>query len=158
MIKDGATGTAAGDGLKQTLSESHATDVSMCVLRLDPLDLLICELTNIMSRYYKAARIYNSGSIAASGKLEDGIATHCYASDIANRLTGWVRSTFHPHVTSFLPRIADSMIFNRSTRKRSAPWVKTVPLYAPTPLTHKGLLLCLSSHPPSILSTRKAGV
>jgi hypothetical protein len=40
--------------------------------------------------FYRAARIYNSGSIASSGQLQDGIATHCYASDIANRLTGWV--------------------------------------------------------------------
>jgi hypothetical protein len=39
--------------------------------------------------FYEAARIYNSGSIAASGNLQDGVATHCYASDIANRLLGW---------------------------------------------------------------------
>jgi len=71
MIKDGSTGTAAGDGLEQTISQSGATDVS---------------------KYYKGARIYNSGSIASSGKLEDGIATHCYSSDIANRLTGWVKA------------------------------------------------------------------
>lgn len=42
--------------------------------------------------YLQAARIYNSGSIAPSGNLEDGIATHCYSSDIANRLTGWVNA------------------------------------------------------------------
>lgn len=72
MVKDGSTGTAAGDGLQQCLSESQASDVS---------------------KYYKAARIYNSGSVSASGKLEDGVATHCYASDIANRLTGWVKAT-----------------------------------------------------------------
>ncbi len=71
MITDGATGTAAGDGLKQCMSESKATDVS---------------------EYYKAARIYNSGSVASSGNLQDGIATHCYASDVANRLTGWVKA------------------------------------------------------------------
>lgn len=69
MIKDGTTGTASGDGLEQTMSQSGATDVS---------------------KYYKAARIYNSGSIASSGDLGAGIATHCYSSDIANRLTGWV--------------------------------------------------------------------
>ena len=39
--------------------------------------------------FYEAARIYNSGSIDPSGILEDGGATHCYASDIANRLLGW---------------------------------------------------------------------
>ena len=76
MIRDGAAGTSSGDGLKQCLAESGATDVSM---------------------YYKAARIYNSGSIAAGGNLGAGIATHCYASDIANRLTGWISA---PHTCS----------------------------------------------------------
>ena len=69
MILDGAAGTSSGDGLKQCLAESGATDVSM---------------------YYKAARIYNSGSITAGGNLGGGVATHCYASDVANRLTGWI--------------------------------------------------------------------
>jgi LysM repeat protein len=68
MIRDGAAGTPAGEGLKQTIARSGATDVS---------------------KYYKAARLYNSGSVDASGNLGMGIATHCYASDIANRLTGW---------------------------------------------------------------------
>jgi hypothetical protein len=40
--------------------------------------------------FYIAARLYNSGSVASSGDLGGGIATHCYSSDIANRLTGWV--------------------------------------------------------------------
>lgn len=40
--------------------------------------------------FYRAARVYNSGEIGDSEKLEDGIATHCYASDIANRPTGWL--------------------------------------------------------------------
>ncbi|KAF2175514.1 hypothetical protein K469DRAFT_502384, partial [Zopfia rhizophila CBS 207.26] len=66
MITEGATSEF---GLKQTIELSKASDVS---------------------KYYKAARIYNSGSIAASGNLGDGISTHCYASDIANRLRGWV--------------------------------------------------------------------
>jgi hypothetical protein len=39
--------------------------------------------------YYRAARFYNSGEIDPSGDLGKGSATHCYASDIANRLTGW---------------------------------------------------------------------
>ncbi len=39
--------------------------------------------------FYRAARIYNSGSIDASGDLGAGVATHCYASDVANRLMGW---------------------------------------------------------------------
>lgn len=40
--------------------------------------------------FYMAARLYNSGEIDGSMNLEAGIATHCYSSDIANRLTGWV--------------------------------------------------------------------
>ncbi|PMD28204.1 carbohydrate-binding module family 50 protein [Hyaloscypha hepaticicola] len=68
MITDGTAGTSSGDGLKQCLAQAGTTDVSM---------------------YYKAARIYNSGSIASTKNLGQGIATHCYASDIANRLTGW---------------------------------------------------------------------
>jgi hypothetical protein len=68
MITDGTAGTSSGDGLKQCIAESGATDVSM---------------------YYKAARIYNSGSINSNGNLGAGVATHCYASDVANRLTGW---------------------------------------------------------------------
>ena len=34
------------------------------------------------------------GSVDPSGDLGKGISTHCYASDIANRLTGWVMA---PH-------------------------------------------------------------
>ncbi|TEY40352.1 hypothetical protein BOTCAL_0436g00020 [Botryotinia calthae] len=72
MITDGTAGTSSGDGLAQCLTESGATDVS---------------------KYYKAARIYNSGSIDSSGNLGDGVATHCYATDVANRLTGWFSGT-----------------------------------------------------------------
>lgn len=42
-----------------------------------------------VSRYYRAARVYNSGSVDPSGDLGRGVATHCYASDVANRLRGW---------------------------------------------------------------------
>lgn len=42
--------------------------------------------------FYKAARAYNSGTVASSGNLGQGIATHCHASDIANRLLGWTDS------------------------------------------------------------------
>ena len=73
MIQEGTSGTASGDGLSQCLSEAGTSDVSA---------------------FYRAARIYNSGSIAPSGDLGQGVATHCYASDIANRLTGWVQA---PH-------------------------------------------------------------
>ncbi|KAF2859252.1 carbohydrate-binding module family 18 protein [Piedraia hortae CBS 480.64] len=73
MVRDGVDGTASGDGLKQGIARAGCDDVS---------------------RYYKAARIYNSGSIPSSGDLGAAGATTCYASDIANRLTGWVNA---PH-------------------------------------------------------------
>lgn len=67
MISEGA-GIGLEFGLGQAIEQSGASDVS---------------------KYYKAARIYNSGSVASSGNLGDGIATHCYSTDIANRLLGW---------------------------------------------------------------------
>lgn len=73
MIRDGTAGTDAGDGLAAVINQAGAFDVSA---------------------FYKAARLYNSGSIDPSGKLEAGGATHCYSSDIANRLVGWVNA---PH-------------------------------------------------------------
>jgi len=77
QIHDGAAGTIYGAGLKQCLrqqqQQQHHTDVS---------------------QFYRAARMYNSGSIDSSGDLGKGGATKCYASDIANRLTGWVNA---PH-------------------------------------------------------------
>ncbi len=69
MVSEGSAGTTSGDGLAQCINESGASDVSA---------------------FYKGARIYNSGSLDPSGNLGAGVATHCYASDIANRLTGWV--------------------------------------------------------------------
>lgn len=69
MIQDGTAGTSAGAGLKQCIDQYGGTG----------------DVTN----YYKAARCYNSGSIASSGNLGAGIATPCYVSDIANRLLGW---------------------------------------------------------------------
>lgn len=69
MIRDGTMGTADGDGLQQLIAANGGSSDA--------------------ASYYKAARCYNSGSIAANGNLGAGIATHCYASDIANRLLGW---------------------------------------------------------------------
>lgn len=67
MIKDGTQGTPKGDGLVQTLDK--------------------------FGNAYSAARGYNSGDVAASGDLGDAIgATKCYVSDVANRLTGWVKA------------------------------------------------------------------
>jgi len=74
MITDGTAGTSSGDGLANCINEAANWNTA----------------NSDVSSFYKAARIYNSGSIASSGNLQDGIATHCYASDIANRLTGWV--------------------------------------------------------------------
>jgi hypothetical protein len=68
MIEDGVAGTAAGDGLKQLLDAATGDGVQ---------------------KFYQAARMYNSGSLDPSGNLGLGVATHCYSSDIANRLTGW---------------------------------------------------------------------
>lgn len=65
MIREGTAGTRDGDGLTQCLNEAGREDVSV---------------------FYRAARYYNSGEIA--NHLEDH-DTRCYASDIANRLTGW---------------------------------------------------------------------
>ncbi|KAJ5176347.1 uncharacterized protein N7482_002224 [Penicillium canariense] len=73
MIRDGTMGTSDGDGLQQLIEQNGGlSDVSA---------------------YYKAARCYNSGSIGAGGNLGAGVATHCYASDIANRLLGWSSGT-----------------------------------------------------------------
>lgn len=68
MIEDGVAGTASGDGLKQLLGKAGGEGVQ---------------------NFYRAARMYNSGSVDSSGNLGLGVATHCYCSDIANRLTGW---------------------------------------------------------------------
>lgn len=69
MIKDGTSGTAAGDGLKQTLAKSGAKDAQAV---------------------YIAARIYNSGSYPAGTALEDTLSVQgCYSSDIANVMIGF---------------------------------------------------------------------
>ncbi|KAJ5115624.1 hypothetical protein N7476_005116, partial [Penicillium atrosanguineum] len=68
MIKDGTEGTPSGDGLKQCLTKNGK---------------------NGATAYYRAARCYNSGSVASSGNLGQGGSTHCYVSDVVNRLLGW---------------------------------------------------------------------
>jgi hypothetical protein len=69
MILDGTNGTATGDGLVQCMQSQGHADVS---------------------GWYRTARMYNSGSIAANGSLECGeTSTNSYASDVANRLLGW---------------------------------------------------------------------
>lgn len=67
MISDGTTGPG---GLHACFEEYKAGDDS--------------------TTYYKAARCYNSGKVAASGNLGDGItSTACYVTDVVNRLVGW---------------------------------------------------------------------
>ncbi|KAF1967652.1 hypothetical protein BU23DRAFT_435365, partial [Bimuria novae-zelandiae CBS 107.79] len=42
------------------------------------------------AKFFRAARAYNAGPLGVvPGHLEQGGATRCYASDIANRLLGW---------------------------------------------------------------------
>ena len=70
MIEDGSQGTAAGDGLVQIINRQTVVG---------------------SQAFYITARTYNSGSVPADGDLGGCPgATACYASDIANRLTGWV--------------------------------------------------------------------
>lgn len=76
QVQDGAGGTSSGDGLKQILAAQ-----------------VTAGFDNV-SRFYRAARVYNGGSVDSSGDLEKGCCTRCYASDVANRLTGWVSA---PH-------------------------------------------------------------
>ncbi|EME78327.1 uncharacterized protein MYCFIDRAFT_167723 [Pseudocercospora fijiensis CIRAD86] len=72
MIADGVNGAGSGGtDLVNSLQKAGCEDVS---------------------KYYKAARIYNSGSVTGDD-LGLGVATHCYAADIANRLTGWTSAT-----------------------------------------------------------------
>ncbi|OCT53794.1 putative exo-beta- -glucanase protein [Cladophialophora carrionii] len=73
MLQDGVAGTADG-------GHGYALDIN-AQATVDGVEYA--------QAYYRAARLYNSGAIDPSGDLEKGSATHCYASDIANRLTGW---------------------------------------------------------------------
>lgn len=73
MILDGTDGTSSGDGLAQCLVETGVTDVS---------------------KYYRAARIYNGGLGGYNpDNLGAGCCTLCYSSDVANRLRGWDTGT-----------------------------------------------------------------
>lgn len=70
MIREGTAGTRDGDGVAQCLNQAGTSDVSA---------------------FYRAAHIYNSGDTSNLDHLE-GSGTRCYASDVANRLTGWVNA------------------------------------------------------------------
>lgn len=72
MIRDGVAGTSSGDGVKQTLSKARNAIHD-----------------NGSRSFYAAARMYNSGSVDYNN-LNNGLgSTPCYATDVANRLTGW---------------------------------------------------------------------
>jgi len=74
MVEDGVAGTRGGEG--------------------EGLQQLLAKATGeAAQKYYRAARMYNSGSLDASGSLGRGGATACYCSDIANRLLGWSQGT-----------------------------------------------------------------
>lgn len=70
MILDGTNGTSSREGLAQLLDKPGAADG--------------------VSRFYRAARWYNGGGVDASGDLGKGCCVASFASDVANRLTGWV--------------------------------------------------------------------
>lgn len=70
MIHDGVDGTSSGQGLKQIMGTCPAKGAQ---------------------QYYQAAVVYNSGKLFTD--LGDNTATPCYASDVANRLTGWFSGT-----------------------------------------------------------------
>ena len=47
---------------------------------------------NMAIAYYRAARLYDSGSVDKSNNLEvapNGIGEKCYVSDVVNRMLGW---------------------------------------------------------------------
>lgn len=73
MIVDGTASNREGMSLQDLITECGVPDVS---------------------KYYKATRMYNSGpnSIPADKDLssKELSSTYTYASDVANRLTGWV--------------------------------------------------------------------
>ena len=83
MIAEGTGGTASGSGLAKLLNKAGGHNAQT---------------------YYRAARLYNSGDNSLqqtdSKALEKGIATHCYSSDVANRLTGWVKADTKCHLNS----------------------------------------------------------
>ena len=73
MVMDGVAGTSNGKGFVGILASQHPN-------------------LEFAQAYYRTARVYNSGAVDPSGDLGKGSATHCYASDIANRMVGWVDS------------------------------------------------------------------
>ncbi|KAL8992399.1 MAG: hypothetical protein Q9169_007132 [Polycauliona sp. 2 TL-2023] len=77
MIREGTAGTFEGKGMGLVVALREADKSVGAGGEMD------------VGRWYRASRIYNSGSVDGSGDLGKGVATHCYASDVANRLRGW---------------------------------------------------------------------
>lgn len=76
MILSGTNGTESSDGLLQLLAKPDAEGQK-------PSD-------SDVSRFYRAARWFNGGGVDPSGDLGKGCCMLSFASDVANRLTGWV--------------------------------------------------------------------
>ena len=76
MVLDGVAGTTNGKGFVSLLNEQDQN-------------------TEFAEAHYRVARLYNSGAVDPSGDLGKGVATHCYSSDIANRLVGYVDAETH---------------------------------------------------------------
>jgi hypothetical protein len=83
MVQDGVGGTSAGAGLAEYLNAAVGYGQAAGLANMDGANAQI---------YYQAARQYNSGSVNY-GNLDDAFQSNpCYAMNIANRLTGWVRA------------------------------------------------------------------
>lgn len=105
MILDGTNGTDTRDGLAQMLRKPDANgrvvpdrmlqsvEISQDVDDDSAQDADVdadADSTQDVSRFYRAARWYNAGGVDPSGDLGKGCCMASFASDIANRLTGWV--------------------------------------------------------------------
>lgn len=85
MITEGTNGTVAtvgaangGDGLVQSIAKSQKS-------------------SSDVARFYAGAHIYNGGSAEYNpNDMNSGCCTACYASDVANRLTGWATGEGSP--------------------------------------------------------------
>jgi hypothetical protein len=113
MIRDGTegvSGPAGGDGLVQLLASAGTSDAS---------------------QYYVAARMYNSGSVAAGGNLGGGGATHCYCTDVANRLIGWNTGVTgcNPGTIGLLDGVAQ--LFSGAVNSGSSPAPAPAPAASP---------------------------
>lgn len=79
MIRDGVSGTTAGDELAALLNLA-------AVVSGGALDGSSAQL------YYQVARAYNSGQLDRTNLDFKFSSSRCYSMDIANRLTGWIRA------------------------------------------------------------------